>query len=576
MGYLIGKEKAAATFFYYLFLLPGVILHEFSAYMMAGVFNVRSTRFTLFPEAQEDGSLEMGFVQLEEVKNPVYAALIGVAPLLTGMGMVVLISNSILGLPAFFASLKSSDINVIGQAFQVLVNKPDFFLWTYLLFAVSNAMMPNAEDRRGWWIVGAAGGGLLLFMTIIGLHTIVVNWLSGPISSALYSLTAVFGTVLLLDCVAAIVIWIVERLLERVTGHKVDYAPALSAGRAVASLPAPKQLATVYDLHLPLPAQPGKIAAPVPRKVERPALGEGAPKPAALPSAAGQPEGARPGLPAGPGKPAVIPPNAPAKTTGETGKVAASGTGTARPFGTSEKKTTGEVPKAPAAQTGGKPGEPAKTSPFGSPSKPAEPAKSSPFGGQKPAEPAKQSPFGSPAKPGAEPAKPSPFGSPSRPAEPAKTSSFGGQKPAEPAKPSPFGSPAKPGAEPAKPSPFGSPSKPGGEPAKASPVGAPKSGEPAKPSLFGKPGEPARTPAAQTGKGPISGPPALARPGGPPAAPGKPAPFGAKPGAKPNEPPRSRFPSSSKDDYIDADVIDEEDEDAEDDDEIRYVDDPDL
>src|SRR5438128_2129267 len=107
MGYLIGREKQAATLFYYMFLLPGVVLHELSAYLMAGVFNVPSTRFTIYPEAQEDGSLELGFVQLEHVKNPVYAAFIGMAPLLAGIGAVVFISNSILDFPAFFAKLQT-------------------------------------------------------------------------------------------------------------------------------------------------------------------------------------------------------------------------------------------------------------------------------------------------------------------------------------------------------------------------------------------------------------------------------------------------------------------------------------
>src|SRR5258708_32085421 len=101
IGYLTSREKHAATLFYYLFLLPGVFLHEFSHYMVAGVFGVRSTRFTFFPEAQEDGSLEMGFVELEQVKNPIHAAFIVIAPLLTGMLVVVGSSTNRLNLPAF-------------------------------------------------------------------------------------------------------------------------------------------------------------------------------------------------------------------------------------------------------------------------------------------------------------------------------------------------------------------------------------------------------------------------------------------------------------------------------------------
>src|SRR5215813_907096 len=101
MGFLLSREKQSATFLYYLLLLPGVFLHEFSHYMMAGVFGIRSKHFTFFPKAQEDGSLDMGFLELERVTNPVYAALIGIAPLISGMLVVVYISNNLLDLPGF-------------------------------------------------------------------------------------------------------------------------------------------------------------------------------------------------------------------------------------------------------------------------------------------------------------------------------------------------------------------------------------------------------------------------------------------------------------------------------------------
>src|SRR5215468_20502 len=163
MGFLLAKEKHAATFFYYFLLAPGVFLHEISHYLMAGIFGIGHKKFDLFPHAQEDGSLEMGFIELEEIKNPVHAAFVGIAPLLTGMAAVVFISNSLLNLPQFFYSFQTGDINVISAAFTLLVRRPDFLLWTYVLFAVSNAMMPNAEDRRGWWIIGAAAILFLVF-----------------------------------------------------------------------------------------------------------------------------------------------------------------------------------------------------------------------------------------------------------------------------------------------------------------------------------------------------------------------------------------------------------------------------
>jgi hypothetical protein len=470
VGYLISRGKQAATLFYYLLLLPGVVLHELSAYLTAGVFNVPSTRFTLYPEAQEDGSLEMGFVQLEEVKNPVFAAFIGAAPLVAGIGVVVLIGNSLLDLPGFFAQLQGGEVSRLGAALGRLTSKPDFLLWTYVLFAVANTMMTNKEDRRAWWFILGGLIALLAFMTIVGMQKFVVAWLSGPIASAFYSLSGVFGTVLVLDCVAAIFIWIVEALLERLTGHRVEYHPtkALPAHAAQAQRPA---IQSVFELNLPLPPLPGKITAtPAARLTpapERPAIGAGVPPAGrpAIPAAAGQSAApsARPALTSGAadaGQPK--PPALPAR--------AAAGSASAL-------SGTGSRPAAPAASPGSKP-----AAPFGQPPKPT-------------------SPFGKPASPSTAPGSSS------------KT--------------------AKPGL------PFGQPAKPAG------PIGRP--------------------PAS-----PIGGPPALARPGGPPPSSGSRPPFGAPP--RPVETSRPKFGKFDKDsdDVIDADVIDEEDD--ENGDEPEYVD----
>src|SRR5215468_1135718 len=72
MGYVISNEKSTATLLYYLALMPGVLLHEMSHYLVAGMFHIRHKKFNMIPKAQEDGSLEMGFIELEKIKNPVH------------------------------------------------------------------------------------------------------------------------------------------------------------------------------------------------------------------------------------------------------------------------------------------------------------------------------------------------------------------------------------------------------------------------------------------------------------------------------------------------------------------------
>ncbi len=501
VGYLISREKHAATFFYYLLLLPGVILHEVSHYFVAGMFHVAPVHFMLFPEAQEDGSLEMGFIRLAAVKNPIYAAFIGAAPLLSGIAVIVLISHSMLDLPTFFARVGSWNIYEIGAAVQALVNKPDFLLWTYILFAVANAMMPNAEDRMGWWIIGAVGGGIILFLIVIGLHQIVVAWLSGPIAQALYSLSAVFGTVLFVDCLVAVTIWVIEAVLGRVTGHRVQYAPAQTA---MVAAPRRPTLTSVYQLNLPLPPMPGRIMPATSTRI--------APASPAI-AASTSPEPARPAIPA--------PQTAgarPAITSGES----------PRPGEDKPKSPTLPTPTpspARAAAPGSPAGQPSK--PFGSPfSKPAEST-------------------GAPASPTSQPPKPGgPFGKPA--ASPTGTQ---GSQPPKPA-----------GAAHTPAPPTGTQSGQGSQPPK--PFGSP----------FGKPAAPAASkenkPGETVSKPPISGPPALARPGGSPPVPAKPnapaAPFGRSPvGGQPRPAAGPAKFGGSKDDYIDADFVDDEDEEAE-------------
>jgi hypothetical protein len=147
MGFLIAQDKRLATLIYYLALLPGIVLHELSRYFVAGMFHIAPTYFLFFPRAQDDGSLEMGFVQFTAVRNPVFAAMIGIAPLVTGLICLVLVGNT-LEIPQLINSLGSADTAGDRPA-PGGPDQPDFLLWFWVLFSVANAMMPRAEERLG-------------------------------------------------------------------------------------------------------------------------------------------------------------------------------------------------------------------------------------------------------------------------------------------------------------------------------------------------------------------------------------------------------------------------------------------
>jgi hypothetical protein len=89
IGYLLTQDKQAATVFYYLVFFPGVFLHEFLQYLLAGVFNVKIKKIITHPQKQENGTLRYDFVVIEKDKlDDLRASLLGGLPFLMGCAVV--------------------------------------------------------------------------------------------------------------------------------------------------------------------------------------------------------------------------------------------------------------------------------------------------------------------------------------------------------------------------------------------------------------------------------------------------------------------------------------------------------
>ncbi|MHB8625716.1 MAG: hypothetical protein ACYDBJ_11270 [Aggregatilineales bacterium] len=329
VGFLVAQEQHLATVIYCVVVLPGLLVHEFSRWIMAGVLNVKSTRVMKWPKADERGRIEPEFVRVDDKHNPLFMALIGGVPFLVSLALVMTISNSVLHLPAFVGALATNDLNAIGQAIQKLVGQPDFLLWLYVLFAISNTMWPTGEDRRGWEIIiGFVVGGLIL-LAAIGFLNAEVRWFTGPIPQALNVLTTVALTVLTIDSLVAVLIFLLERTTERMTHRYAPYrAAALAVAKPKTDQEAAPHLTSILQYRLPLPAPPAKAAA-------RPAIGAPTTSPAAKP------------LPAPPGKPGL--PSEASKPTGTPATTPAIASGSApRP----------STPGLPASTPAPRPGEP--------------------------------------------------------------------------------------------------------------------------------------------------------------------------------------------------------------------------
>lgn len=219
---LLFRSPDVATILYAVTMLPGVVLHESSHWLMATVLGARTGRFSVIPERLPDGTLRLGFVETEQT-DVFREALIGVAPLAVGSAVVLAIGYGPLGMGAAAGALAGADVAGVARNLLAIVEAPDAWMWLYLLFAISNSMMPSASDRRAWVPVAAfaalAAGGLVY----AGLGALVRDVVAGPVETAVRSLAAAFTITVGLDLAAVPVLWVLEQGLVRVTGLRVEY-----------------------------------------------------------------------------------------------------------------------------------------------------------------------------------------------------------------------------------------------------------------------------------------------------------------------------------------------------------------
>jgi len=219
---LVFRNPDIAAILYSILMLPGVLVHEFSHYLMATLLLARTGRFSVIPERQPDGTLRLGFVETE--KTDVFReALIGAAPLLAGSGVILAISYFLLDIGPVAEALAIGDVALAVQNLGAVLAAPDAWLWVYLLFTVSNSMLPSASDRRAWLPVLTLIALVTAVLLYAGLGQMLANFIAGPLEASIRLLATAFTiTVALNSCIAPL-LYLLEQALMRLTGLKVEY-----------------------------------------------------------------------------------------------------------------------------------------------------------------------------------------------------------------------------------------------------------------------------------------------------------------------------------------------------------------
>jgi hypothetical protein len=196
---------------YFLLMLPGIFLHELSHYVIARLLGLKTGKFALGPRRQ--GSMvELGSVTIGS-GGAFLDSLVGLAPFLTGTAMLLVVGYQVFDVGGLGAAWQNDGWAGVLRAVNGIWLVPDFWLWAYLAFVVSNSMIPSPSDRRPWLTVAIYGGMALALAYLLGGLPVLPETFTLQVAGALQALTLSFAFTLGLDLVAAVALWVVEQII---------------------------------------------------------------------------------------------------------------------------------------------------------------------------------------------------------------------------------------------------------------------------------------------------------------------------------------------------------------------------
>lgn len=218
LTFALTGDPGCAMRLLFLLLLPGIVLHEGSHWLVASVLGVRTGKVSLGVAPARGKHFSLGSVNVERTDS-LRESLIGLAPFLVGLGAILLIAGF------GFNLWPDSGLTANQMLDRVFSTAGDPLTWLdlYLIFAVSTAMIPSESDREPW-------GALLAFFGVVAVLAILFGWTPhfppewiATARRALDALTFAFGVSVVVNGAVAFVLWIIEWTIGSVTRRRVRY-----------------------------------------------------------------------------------------------------------------------------------------------------------------------------------------------------------------------------------------------------------------------------------------------------------------------------------------------------------------
>ena len=218
---ILSRSPEFSIALFSIIFLPGVLLHEFSHYLIAVILGVQTAHFSLIPQMLPNGRLQLGYV--ETMKSDFFRdSLIGAAPLIAGGFVVAYLAVTRLDLLPLWDTLRNGQFNLVWLGITLLPRAPDFPLWFYLIFTISSTMLPSQSDRHAWLPLGVTVAVLLGLAVLAGAGPWMLDHVAPALNRFLSSAAVVFGLSAALHALLIVPTGLLHLGLTKLTGLDVQ------------------------------------------------------------------------------------------------------------------------------------------------------------------------------------------------------------------------------------------------------------------------------------------------------------------------------------------------------------------
>lgn len=213
-AFLLTKSRPVAVGILSFIFFPGTVIHELAHLFTAEILGVRTSGLTLVPEGIGEKNVRTGSVSIAQ-SDPIRRAIIGIAPVFVGLGVLGLLSYF---LPGVWEQVALDAQNgILLTSYGVYL----FVLMGYAFFAVSNTMFSSPEDLEGFWPVVGVLALVSIALFFIGIRINLTETTLFAVTQFLRSTGTILGYVALLNILLFFLSVGSIRLVESLTKRRL-------------------------------------------------------------------------------------------------------------------------------------------------------------------------------------------------------------------------------------------------------------------------------------------------------------------------------------------------------------------